>query len=37
MSYLLIDGDPFLKVARVVIPVRPLGLAKVVIVRKETK
>lgn len=35
MTYNLIEGDPFLIVKRVQIPVRPLGLAKVVIVRKE--
>lgn len=35
MTYELHDSDPFKKVARVAIPVRHLGLAKIVIVRKE--
>lgn len=36
MQYQLMKNDPYYKVKRVTIPVRALGLAKVVIVRKET-
>lgn len=35
MTYELHDKDPFKKVARIEISVRQLGLAKIVIVRKE--
>lgn len=35
MTYELIKGDPGLAVKRTPIPVRALGLAKIVIVRKE--
>lgn len=35
MNYLLTEADPYFKVRRVTIPVRALGLTKIVIVRKE--
>lgn len=35
MTYELSQSDPYFRVKRVTIPVRALGLTKVVIVRKE--
>lgn len=35
MTYELTKDDPYYKVRRVAIPVRALGLTKIVIVRKE--